>query len=65
MKELAALVLDDRATTLVEYGVLMASFSFLAIGGLLLVSSSANNLLQNMFTQAANIELCPPGTTGC
>ena len=61
----AAFLNDDYGTTLTEYGVLMASFSLLAIAGMLLVSDTANTILGNIFTQTTDMQLCPPGTTGC
>ncbi len=61
----AALLRDEEGATLTEYGVLLASFSVLGIGGLLAVASSANSLLQSIFTNTTAMQQCPPGTAGC
>ncbi|MBV8636607.1 MAG: Flp family type IVb pilin [Candidatus Eremiobacteraeota bacterium] len=62
---LAALLRDEEGATLTEYGLLMASFSILSIGGLLAVASAANAVLQSIFSGTTAMQQCPPGTAGC
>lgn len=65
MSPFSALFGDESGASLTEYGVLMASFTLIFLGALVTVSTTANTVLQNLFTGGTAIQQCPPGTTGC
>ena len=65
MIHLGALFGDESGASLTEYGVLMASFTLIFLSALVAVSTTANTVLQNLFSGGTAIQQCPPGTTGC
>ncbi|MDP9024217.1 MAG: hypothetical protein M3N13_02430 [Candidatus Eremiobacteraeota bacterium] len=60
MSAFGALIVDESGAALTEYGVLMASFTFIFLSALVTVSSAANTVLQNVFTNGTALEQCPP-----
>ncbi len=60
MRALAALWLDESASTLVEYGIVLAAFSAVATAVLVAISTSANTAYSQVSNAMQSFQTATP-----